>query len=94
MKSITTYSATEPERVAFFPQRDGSAEVYLRRNIRQEPDGEDGTIWAADEVFIRTRLSREEVEARFDNYFEEEIETTIEDLAEAIEILTHIILEG
>ena len=93
--SITkTFYSEEPDRIAYYPQKDGSAEVYLRQNIAQEPDGEGGTVWTADEVFLRTHLSREDIEEQFETYFEENIETTIEDLAEAIEILTGIILEG
>ena len=51
-------------------------------------------MWEADEVQIHTRLSEEEVLAQADMYFEEEIETTIEDLVEALDILTGIVLEG
>ena len=68
---------------------DGTAEVYLRRNIEQTEEG-----WQADEVFVETRLSQAEVEAQFDSYFMEEPEPTIGDLIEAVDILTQIVLEG
>lgn len=84
-----TYYSTEPEKILYLPQSDGTAEVYLRKNIEQTEDG-----WVADEVQIRTRLTELEILTQFDSYFVEEIETTIEDLVEAIDILTGIVLEG
>lgn len=84
-----TYYSTEPEKILYLPQSDGTAEVYLRKNIEQTEDG-----WVADEAQIRTRLTELEILTQFDSYFAEEIETTIEDLVEAIDILTGIVLEG
>ncbi len=89
-----TYSSTEPERAEVRTLRDGSHEIRLHRNIRQEDDGEDGQIWTADEVLIVTRLEPEEVLEHFDDYFEEKTPVTLEDLAEAVDILAGIILEG
>lgn len=88
-----TYFATEPDRISYLPQADGTAEVWLRRNI-QEVESEDGPMWEADEVQFFTRLSEEEVLSQEDKHFEEPIETTLDDLVEAIDILTGIILEG
>ena len=73
------------------PQADGSAEVWLRRNIRQE-EAEEGPVWTADEVSFRTRLTQEEIIAQADSYFIEEPETTIDDLIEALDILTGIVI--
>lgn len=84
-----TYYSGEPTQIVYFPQDNGVAEVYLRKNIEKTEDG-----WCADEVQIYTRLSEEEVLNQFDNYFVEKIETTIDDLVEAIDILTGIVLEG
>jgi hypothetical protein len=84
-----TYFSTEPEKILYQPQSDGTAEVYLRKNIEQTEEG-----WVADEVQIRTRLTEREILAQLDSYFVEEIETTIGDLVEAIDILTGIVLEG
>lgn len=84
-----TYFSTEPEKILYLPQSDGTAEAYLRKNTRQTEEG-----WEADEVQIRTRLTEEEILAQFDSYFVERIETTIGDLVEAIDILTGIVLEG
>ena len=89
-----TYSSTEPERAEVRTLRDGSHEIRLHRNIRQEEDGEGGQIWTADEVLIVTRLEPEEVLEHFDDYFEEKTPVTLEDLAEAVDILAGIILEG
>lgn len=89
-----TYSSTEPERAEVRTLRDGSHEIRLHRNIRQEDDGEGGQIWTADEVLIFTRLEPEEVLEHFDDYFEKKTPVTLEDLAEAVDILAGIILEG
>lgn len=88
-----TYFSEEPQRILYLPQSDGKAEVCLRKNI-EHIDGDDGEQWVADEVQFKTMLSQEEVLSQFDEYFVEEIETTISDLVEAIDILTGIILEG
>lgn len=89
-----TYSSTEPERAEVRTLRNGSHEIRLHRNIRQEDDGEGGQIWTADEVLIVTRLEPEEVLEHFDDYFEERTPVTLEDLVEAVDILAGIILEG
>ena len=89
-----TYSSTEPERAEVRILRNGSHEIRLHRNSRQEDDGEGGRIWTADEVLIITRLEPEEVLEHFDDYFEEKAPVTLEDLAEAVDILAGIILEG
>lgn len=84
-----TYFSAEPEKILYLPQSDGTAEVYLRKNILQTEEG-----WEADEVRLCTRLTEQEILTQFDSYFVEQIETTIEDLVEAIDILTEIVLEG
>ena len=55
---------------------DGKADVWIRRNIREfaadeDADGETVTVtsWVADEAYMRTKLSREEVEANIDGAF-------------------------
>lgn len=85
------YFTAEPDRIIYLPQSDGSAEVRLRRNITSE-ETEEGQVWTADEVFFRTRLPQEEVEAQFDSYFIEEPETTMDDLVEALNILTDLMI--
>lgn len=60
-----TYSTQPLERVAYYPQGDGTAVALLRDNVAEEVT-EDGTVWAADEVQVGTTLSLAEVEERFD----------------------------
>lgn len=82
----------QPERILYMENK-GKADVWLRKNIT-EVTTEEGTLWEADEVYVSTYLSSEEIAQQFDSYFEEEIPITVEDLAEALDILTNIILEG
>lgn len=88
----------QPERILYLPQADGSAEVWLRNNIRQahKTDGElEWDIWVAEEVMFRTHLTLEEVTAQFDSYFTiPDPQPTIEDLVEAMNILEDILLGG
>lgn len=89
-----TQFSEQPDRIFYLPLSNGSAEVALRRNIVETEDSEGHPMWEADEVKFISHLSRSEIEAQFDSYFLEEPETTIEDLKEALQILTEIILEG
>ena len=88
-----TIFSSAPDEIEYRKQPDGSAEVWLRDNIEQA-ETEDGMVWQADEVQFTTRLSKAEVLSQKDGYFFEEPVTTIDDLAEAIDILAEIILEG
>lgn len=88
---VKAYFTAEPDQISYMPQNNGEAEVWLRRNIRQE-EAEEGPVWVADEVSFRTRLTEEEVIAQAEKYFIEEPETTIEDLVEALDILTGIVI--
>ena len=83
-----TMSADRPDEITYLPQPDGKAEVWLRKNIEQTEDG-----WEADEVTFMTALSKEEILSQKDTYFEEEIETTMEDVVEALNFLTNLVLE-
>ena len=93
MKKYTniSFGGEMPKEIDYRKQADGFAEVWLYTNIREvEEDG-----FVADGVFFKTKLSEEEVLAQKGIYFaEEEPETTIDDLVEAIDILTNIILGG
>ena len=64
------FSSIELEQVAYFPQPDGTAIVYLRANIeRDAKDNDDGTgyeFWTADEVEVRTDIAEDEVVDNFD----------------------------
>lgn len=85
------YFTAEPGQILYMPQADGSAEVWLRKNINEKTSAE-GTIWTADEVFFKTHLTEKEVIAQADKYFVEEPETTINDIVEALDILTSIVI--
>lgn len=62
-------SAEEPQSILYMPLPSGEADVFLRRNIRQETE-EDGTeIWTAEEAQFRTSKTRDEIVDGFDSYF-------------------------
>lgn len=66
-----TCSYNPIERVVFCPREDGSAEVWLHEDIRQQTirphdDAEGYDLYTADEVHFKTRHSREYVEENFD----------------------------
>lgn len=56
----------------------GQADVWLRRNIHQE-ESDEGIFWSADEKYIRTGLTLDEVNAQFDALFDAEPETPLTD---------------
>ena len=61
--------AEEPQAILYMPLPSGEADVFLRRNIRQEAE-EDGTgIWTAEEAQFRTSKTRDEIVKDFDSYF-------------------------
>lgn len=73
---MKVYYDTKPERILYQPLPDGTANVYLRRNITQaerstfnQDQEERQTVWTADEKNIQTELSKEDVEANFDQLF-------------------------
>lgn len=87
---MTAQYDKQPQTILYMPLPDGRADVWLRRDIRQEDTDEGSKAWAAEERYIRTGLTRAEVEARFDALFdapEEEPETpkTPEERIEALE---------
>ena len=56
----------------------GQADVWLRRNIQQE-ESDEGVFWSADEKYIRTDLTLDEVNAQFDALFDAEPVTPLTD---------------
>lgn len=58
----------EPEAVLYMPLPNGKADVWLRKNI-QETMEDETTVWAADEVYFRTGLDRESIEANFETLY-------------------------
>ncbi|MCD7820866.1 MAG: hypothetical protein LUG64_01460 [Clostridiales bacterium] len=77
----TVSYSQQPEAIQYMPLPDGSADVWLRRNITQVDDG-DTWGWEAEETYIRTDLTRDEVAANFDALFngtyDPEAPTTLE----------------
>lgn len=71
---MLVYYDSEPEKVKYEALPDGTANVYLRQNIKQVDHtqiGTDGTettakVWTADEKNIQTTLTEVQVEAQFD----------------------------
>lgn len=65
-----------PAELLYAALPDGKADVWIRRNIREfaaeeDADGETVTVtsWAAEEAYMRTKLTREEIEADLDGAF-------------------------
>lgn len=72
---------SKPDAVMYCLLKDGTADVWLRRNIRETETaadaGEDitaaaGRGWEAEEVYFRTSLTEEAVEQQFDHLYESE----------------------
>lgn len=73
---MKVYYDTEPAKILYQPLPDGTANVYLRKNITQterstfnQDKEEKQTVWTADEKNIQTELSKDDVEANFDQLF-------------------------
>ncbi len=73
---MKVYYDSQPEKILYQPLPDGTANVYLRKNIAQaerstfnQDKEEKQTVWTADEKNIQTELSKENVEANFDQLF-------------------------
>lgn len=73
---MKVYYDSKPDAISYQPLPDGTANVYLRKNITQEEQSmlnegkeEKMTVWTADEKNIQTELSKEDVEANFDQLF-------------------------
>ena len=67
--------AEEPQAILYMPLPSGEADVFLRRNIRQETDGEGIEIWTAEEAQFCTVKTRDEVMKNFDSYFTPQLTT-------------------
>lgn len=73
---MKVYYDSQPEKILYQPMPDGTANVYLRKNIAQaerstfnQDKEEKQTVWTADEKNIQTTLSKDDVEANFDQLF-------------------------
>lgn len=99
-----TMSSKPLKRVAYFPQDDGTAIVYLRENIEKSiEENQDGTSyesWLADEVHGVTSLPESEVETRFDELWvkfandERSYSDRLAYLEAIVDDLTGVVLEG
>ena len=74
---IVNYDS-KPETVQYMTLPNGQADVWLRRNIQQE-ESDEGVFWSADEKYIRTDLTLDEVNAQFDALFDAEPVTPLTD---------------
>ena len=54
---------SEPGQVKYNARPDGKADVWIRHDIRQEPDSENNLVWLAREVYLQTVQSQAEIEA-------------------------------
>lgn len=73
---MKVYYDSKPDAILYQPLPDGTANVYLRKNIEQaersmlnEDKEKKMTVWTADEKNIQTELSKEDVEANFEQLF-------------------------
>lgn len=70
--------ATKPSVIEFIALPDGVNDIWLRKNIREtthvdtttEDNKREITVFAADEVYMRTKVTKAEIEANFDKWFE------------------------
>lgn len=74
---IVNYDS-KPEAVLYMKLPNRLADVWLRRNIQQE-ECDDCVFWSAEEKYIRTGLTLDEVNAQFDALFDAEPETSLTD---------------
>ena len=73
---MKVYYDSKPDDILYQPLPDGTANVYLRKNIEQaerstfnEGKEEKMTVWTADEKQIITTMTKDEVTAGFDSLF-------------------------
>ena len=73
---MKVYYDSKPDAILYQPLPDGTANVYLRKNIEQEEQPtfnqgqeETQTVWTADEKQIITTMTKDEVTASFDSLF-------------------------
>ena len=73
---MKVYYDTEPAKILYQPLPDGTANVYLRKNIEQaerstfnQGQEEKMTVWTADEKQVITTMTKDEVTAGFDSLF-------------------------
>lgn len=96
---MKVYYDSKPEAILYQPLPDGTANVYLRKNIEQaerstfnKDKEEKMTVWTADEKQTVTTMTKAEVTASFDSLFlSADISTPT--LEERITALERVIME-
>ena len=84
------FGGEKPPPYRFTPLKNGKNGVWVHRNIVEDEDG-----WSADAVYFETVLPEDEALREADRLFEPvEPMTTVDDLVEAINILTGLVLGG
>ena len=68
---MLSYSTTLKNEVDYYPLPNGTVDVFLRKRLPDEVDGEGNETFVYDEVSINTTLPREIVEEYFDLLFED-----------------------
>ena len=73
---MKVYYDSKPDAILYQTLPDGTANVYLRKNIKQaerstfnQDQRETQTVWTADEKQIITTMTQDEVSAGFDSLF-------------------------
>lgn len=73
---MKVYYDSKPDAILYQPLPDGTANVYLRKNIEQaerstfnEGKEEKMTVWTADEKQVVTTMTKDEVTANLDSLF-------------------------
>lgn len=73
MKTDSVHCPTMPATVQYNVRSDGTAEVWMRKNIQQtttaDEDGEN-LEYTYEEVYFRTTATKEEIEGNFESYWE------------------------
>lgn len=93
---MKVFYSEKPEEMKFCKLRDGSADVWIRENIK-EVDLEDGSQWEADEVYVRTFATLHEIEAAKERIFSDQtaevasVSDRLEAIEEAIEAIAEVI---
>ena len=92
---MKVYYSERPDEMRYCKLKSGNADVWIRKNIK-EVETEEGVQWEADEVYLNTQETLEEVTTRKDQIFDEasaEIATVSERL-EAIEEAITVLAEA
>ena len=69
---MKTQFSQKPEKIRYMQLPDGAADVWLRKNIKKQTGEQEGTQYTyfeADEVYFRTRDTKAEIAADFEEYF-------------------------